>query len=146
MNLAKNNLLEIKRTQKSKFGHFKSLNIVTITCQRFYNPIKGNLKLFKPMDEGYWKYTPKYQLGTLFKNIDRLSAFEVPDMAPVSLSFCLLNRMYYFIYNLIYRKNKVNKILNYNLLSNPNSNQYAPKSLKNFRSFLLLQQSPKTIT
>ena len=31
---------------------------------------------------GYWKYEPKYTLATLFKNIDRLKAFEMPDMAP----------------------------------------------------------------
>ena len=57
---------------------------ITITCSRFYNPIKGNIKLFKPMDQGYWKYEQKYNLTTLFQIIDRFKAFEVPDMKPVS--------------------------------------------------------------
>ena len=63
---------------------------ITITCTRFYNPIKGNIKLFKPMDQGYWKYEQKYNLTTLFQIIDRFKAFEVPDMKPVS-DFCVEN-------------------------------------------------------
>ena len=56
---------------------------ITITCSRYYNPITGNIKLFKPMDQGYWKYEQKYNLTTLFQIIDRFKAFEVPDMKPV---------------------------------------------------------------
>lgn len=83
-------ILEMRQDEKMEY-RLKSKQLdkfhqgsITITCSRYYNPIRGNLKLFKPMDEGYWKYEPKYNLATLFKNIDRLKAFEMPDMAPVS--------------------------------------------------------------
>jgi len=82
-------ILEMKQNEKMEY-RLKAKQLdkfhqgsLTITCSRFYNGFRGNIKLFKPMDEGYWKYEPKYNLSTLFKNIDRLKAFEMPDMAPV---------------------------------------------------------------
>ena len=35
------------------------------------------------MDAGYWKYEQKYNLKTFFEIIDRLKAFEAPDIKPV---------------------------------------------------------------
>ena len=59
---------------------------VTITCSRFYNGIRGNLKLFKPMAEDYNNpsstYEPKYNLSTFFKNWDRLKA-AMPNTEPM---------------------------------------------------------------
>ena len=39
---------------------------ITITCSRYYNPIRGNLKLFKPMDEGKnYRLSPRVRQGPI---------------------------------------------------------------------------------
>ena len=51
-------ILEMLQDQKTEY-RLKTKQLdkffqgsITITCSRYYNPIRGNLKLFKPMDEG----------------------------------------------------------------------------------------------
>ena len=71
-------ILEMKQDKKVEY-RLKHKNLdkfhqgtITITCSRFYNPVKGNIKLFKPMDQGYFSYEQKYTLATFFPIIDRL--------------------------------------------------------------------------
>ena len=75
-------ILEMKQDKKVEY-RLKHKNLdkfhqgtITITCSRFYNPIKGNVKLFKPMDQGYFSYEQKYTLSTFFPIIDRLKVSD----------------------------------------------------------------------
>ncbi|CBY31374.1 unnamed protein product [Oikopleura dioica] len=69
---------------------------LTITCSRYYNPIRGNARLFKPKQRAYWNCEPKYTFDTFFTNVNRLKAFEMPDIAPLLA----------LMYDVIHWKNK----------------------------------------
>ncbi|CAG5104662.1 Oidioi.mRNA.OKI2018_I69.chr1.g1430.t2.cds [Oikopleura dioica] len=56
---------------------------LTVTCTRYYNPIRGNARLFKPKAKTYWNCEPKYNMDSFFANVNRLKAFEMPDIAPL---------------------------------------------------------------
>ena len=68
------------RLKNKNCSDYLEKSTITLTCTRHINFIRGNYQILYPMSEDYVPFETTYTISTLFKNLDRLKAFQPTNL------------------------------------------------------------------